>query len=182
MINETNGVLVLKTPYSAGFVADLKKSVSGCRWDATNKAWMAPLGAKETCVSLLIKHFNFSAGNVSGLTVIITAKEDVYSLQDSVRFSGVPVARAMGRDSGATVCSGVTLLSGYIGSAGSVKNWKTSVSAGARLRVELPAGITPVEDEKFSFELVKDASEKEKLLAEKEALLKRLAEIEALLD
>lgn len=75
------------------------------------------------------------------VTVDIKAKEDIIGSHDSVYFCGYPIVRAFGRDSGAKLCQDIGMISGKIGSGGSVKNWSTRINKGAIFRLQLSKNL-----------------------------------------
>lgn len=179
-ISETE--IAVYTPYNAQFVSDLKAQISGRKWNPADKSWICNASDRDVIVNLLSKHYNYSESG-SYITVIITAIDDLYEYNDSVRFSGLPVARATGKDSGAQVTNGVTLLSGRITSTGSIKNWKTFVYANTKFRLTVPENALQNYDKnEWTVEIVKDpVLDQDALQKEKEKLLERIAEIDKLL-
>ncbi len=99
---------------------------------------------------------------------------------------GRTVASAHGRDSGAKIGEGVCFEAGGCTSGGSVKNWYTVIESGSVLTIyDVPRRAAEEKlgwsDSYGSFEIVEAADPLAGLKAEKEALLKRLAEIDAIL-
>jgi hypothetical protein len=103
----------------------------GGRWDAENKTWIFSSIVADK-VDELDELYNSPA-----VTVELTARGDeVYAGIDAVHFCGYPIARATGRDSGATLGDGVSMIKGKIKSGGSVKNWATCITGGAVFRLK----------------------------------------------
>lgn len=75
--------------------------------------------------------------NSDEIVVDIEAKTDLSEWHNSIAFAGYPLARAFGRDSGAKLCTDVIQLEGDISSGGSVKNWRTLCSEGAKFRIKI---------------------------------------------
>jgi len=172
--------ILIFTPYSAEFVSDLKSRLSYRKWEADSKAWKVKAEDEDVVKQLLLNHFGYREDNTSTVTVIITAKEDFSEWHDSVRFCNIPVARATGRDSGAKVCDKVTMISGSINSGGSVKNWTTRIDEGSTFKLtSFPeTALSLNKSEEWEYIIVEEKTAKEKLMEEKEKLLKRLEEIE----
>ena len=171
--------LFVYTPFSREFVNDIKASVNGARWNPSEKAWTVPVEAEETVYALLANHYGYRKDS-NDITIIITALKRLVGEQDSVRFAGIPVARATGRDSGARVCENVIHIEGSFGSGGSVKNWTTEVKEGSRFKLmDIPESVLEnVDRERWEFTIVEEKSAKEKLIERKKALLEELALIE----
>ena len=178
-VETRNDKLFIFTPFNRDFVTDIKASVNGARWNPAEKAWTVPVEAEETIYRLLAEHYGYKKDS-KGISVIATALKDLIGQQDSVRFSGIPVARATGRDSGARVCEDVIHVSGKFGSGGSVKNWVTEIEEGASFKLmNIPESVLEsVDPERWSFTIVEEESAKEKLMKRKESLLEELALIE----
>lgn len=179
-IKEQDEKLRVYSPYNPEYVRELKSQISGGKFDYSDKAWVLPLEAKETVEGLLQKHYGYSPENIKICTVIITANETLYGDQDSVRCAGFPIARATGRDSGAKVCENVYLLSGDINSGGSVKNWTTKVKENAQFKItKFPeSSLEKIDSDKWSYSVIQEKSQKEKLEEKKAKLLSTLAEVE----
>ena len=102
----------------------------GGKWDADQKAWIFSSIVNDK-VEALDVGFNETILNLE-----ITAKKDVFGYQDAVEFNGYRIAIARGRDSGAKLADGVSMISGEIDSSGSVKNWNTKVAEGSVFRLK----------------------------------------------
>lgn len=116
--------------------------------------------------------------------VRLTATEEIYEGKGAIFFAGRPIARATGRDSGARLGHGVVLLSGRADSGGSMKNWATVIDEGSVLEVrDVPLLKVDQDDPDWDVEIIAmPDTDKAALLAEKEKLQRRLAEIGKLLD
>lgn len=107
----------------------------------------------------------------------------------SLTLFGRPVARAYGRDSGAEIGSGVVVESGDFDSGGSAKNWNTRAlenttflmrDVAQQAYLEIAEQVKNEADCEIQIELLtKVVDAKDALIAEREQLLRRLAEIEA---
>ena len=122
------------------------------------------------------------------VTVKVTVGEDsIDKWRAPVILFGRTIASAFGRDGGARVGEGVCFEKGGCDSGGSMKNWYTIVNAGSTFtiydvpKLALEQGLG-WDEEYGTYEVVEDEDPLAALKAEKEALLKRLAEIEELLE
>ena len=107
----------------------------GGKWDGAEKAWVFS-GMVADEVDALDDIFN------SALAVYeITFETGFGAHQSAMDICGYTVARATGRDSGAPLADGVALLEGGFSSGGSTKNWETTVTAGTKIRMELPLAV-----------------------------------------
>lgn len=107
----------------------------GGKWDSEEKAWVFS-GLVEDEVELLDEQFN---SDLIGVELTFKSEESVCC--DAIRFCGLKLASASGRDSGAKLGDGVSLISGSVTSGGSVKNWTTRITEGTVLRLQIPAQI-----------------------------------------
>jgi hypothetical protein len=184
--NLENGKIRIDSPYNADFVRRIKKA--GGRWNASKKAWETDERNIETVRAIMREVYGQDDAPQETVTVKVTVGErDIICDRGPVVLFGRNVASARGRDSGARVGEGVSFEKGTCRSGGSMKNWDTQIVAGSiftiydvpRLAVEQQLGW----DEDWGQFQVADegARNLDALKAEKEALLKRLAEIEELL-
>lgn len=104
----------------------------GGRWSAEADCWVFR-DIVEDRVEQLDEIYNSPL-----IAIEITALSDIDGEKGPVTFCGYTIARAYGRDSGAKLGDGVSLMSGSIDSGGSVKNWKTSINEGAVFRLYIP--------------------------------------------
>ena len=92
------------------------------------------------------------------VSVEIIAKTDIFKGQDAINFLGYPIAKATGRDSGAIVCNDVSMISGKIDSAGSVKNWSTEIRKDSCFRLNISKNLlenlTDVLKEKWDIKII----------------------------
>ncbi len=70
--------------------------------------------------------------------VEITFKEYTYAGRGPLTYFGLVVAKASGRDSGAWVPPGISLISGDLGSGGSRINYTTYAQEGTKMRFKIP--------------------------------------------
>ena len=184
--NLGNGKLAVDTPYNPSFVSQIKKA--GGKWNPGNKTWEIDERSIDTVRS--IKREDYGQDDLPQQLVTVKVTIGDKSLEEwraPVVLFGRTIASARGRDSGARPGEGVCFEKGGCDSGGSMKNWYTIVRAGSeitiydvpRLAVEQKIGW---KDEYGTFEVVEADDPLAALKAEKEALLKRLAEIEEILN
>lgn len=116
--------------------------------------------------------------------ILVKFKKTYYADRESICVLGFPVARAFGRDSGARLTPGVAVKQGGFKSGGSVKNWCTVASADTVIMLRDISRVLAEEyiqnqdeDSSISIEIISTTSSIDTLVAEREKLLARLAEI-----
>ncbi|WP_461369019.1 hypothetical protein [Candidatus Darwinibacter acetoxidans] len=182
--NLGNGRIAIDSPYNPSFVSKIKKA--GGKWNASNRTWEVDERSIDTVRSIMREVYGQDDLPQELVTVKATINEDIGEWRAPVVLFGKTIASARGRDSGARPGEGVCFEKGGCDSGGSMKNWYTIVRAGSeitiydvpRLAVEQKLGW---KEEYGTFEVVEADDPLAALKAEKEALLKRLAEIEELL-
>lgn len=184
--NLGNGKLAVDSPYNPVFVKRIKKA--GGKWNASNRTWEVDERSIDTVRSIMREVYGQDDLPQELVTVKVTiGDKSLNEWRAPVVLFGRIIASARGRDSGARPGEGVCFEKGGCDSGGSMKNWYTIVSAGSeitiydvpRLAVEQKLGW---KDEYGTFEVIENGDPLAALRAEKEALLKRLAEIEELLN
>lgn len=184
-IETRNGKAFISTPYNKEFVAKIKQ-IGGARWNGTERCWVIPESEIDTARQYMQEVYGETDLPDDGerITVDVTFLDDAVGRCEGIALFGKPICRAFGRDSGAKVCDGITLLDGSIESGGSRANWQTIINKGAKFRIRnLTKAALQIEND-FDIEVVEvkeDGINKEALRIEKEKLLARLAEINALL-
>jgi hypothetical protein len=184
--NLGNGKIAVDTPYNPSFVSKIKKA--GGKWNASNRTWEVDERSVDTVRSIMREVYGQDDLPQELVTVKVTiGDKSIDEWRAPVVLFGRTIASARGRDSGARPGEGVCFEKGGCDSGGSMKNWYTIVRAGSeitiydvpRLAVEQKIGW----DEAYgTFEVIENGDPLAALRAEKEALLKRLAEIEELLN
>lgn len=172
------------TPYNAEFVRKVKKC-GGAKWDGDKKAWSVPANTVAQVREIMQEVYGETDLPTSGAKVSVRVRvvKEIYGNRDSIRFFGKTIASASGRDSGARVGDDVVFVTGKPTSGGSVKNWCTVIPENAEFVVHNVVQSMVADDEHIeiiSVEQEVDAST-DALRAEKEILLKRLAEINSIL-
>ena len=174
------------TPYNKEFVAKIKQ-IGGARWNGSSRCWTVPEAEVDTVRAYMREVYGETDLPDEGdrVTVEVTFLEEATDWDGEISLFGRQICRAFGRDSGARVGEGVTLIDGKIGSGGSRANWTVWIGEGARFRVRnLPRKALSIESPyKIEVrEVQQDGVDREALMAEREKLQARLAEIEALLS
>lgn len=167
----------VKTPYHPDFPREAK--LLGGKWN--NAAWLFDSRDEDRVRELCRKIYGTDGTAADLVSVRLTAKTEIAALHSGIFAAGRCVARATGRDSGAKLGDGVILLSGRVTSGGSMKNWRTYVIEGSVVEVrDVPrAAVADIDADDWAVEIVEAEDKTSVLLAERERLLARLAEIDA---
>ena len=104
----------------------------GGKWDGDQSAWVFS-GLVENEVEKLDEHYNSS---LIGVEIIFN--NSMHGHQQPVFLAGYTLATANGRDSGARISEGVSVISGGFSSGGSMRNWQTVASQGTVIRMQIP--------------------------------------------
>jgi hypothetical protein len=128
------GICSLKHHLYNSDLVDKCKSLGG-KYDREGNVWIFS-GLVEDIVEELDAYWNDEL-----VAVEIKAKNLVAEWTAPVTFIGYTIARAYGRDSGATLGDNVSLIEGGISSGGSVKNWTTRCKEGSIFRLEVPKAV-----------------------------------------
>ena len=177
----------LYTPYNEDFISRIKQTIGGTKWDKDRRAWRIPVESVPDAREIMRDVFGECdiPSDEAKVTVRLTFSEKVTEQCGPVRIFGKTISHARGRDSGAHPGEDVSIISGTVTSGGSRQNWESVVEPETvallrnvsehMLKKELPEGVT--------FEIVQEDDERRaKLVAEKEKLLARIAEIEKTLE
>ena len=177
-IAETRDGFAVKSPYNAGFVAHCRRL--GGKWNAAEKYWAFPGMVREQVLAVLAEVYGWKPDSKS-VTVKITAKRGIEVRRDAIRFAGRVICEASGRDTGARLGADVIQLEGKIYSGGSMRYWETCIKAGSIFILRDIPDTAAVADADWAVEIVQDEQrpDVEALKAEREKLLKRLAQIDA---
>ena len=183
-IDIDSGKALITSPYNPDFISKVK--LMGGKWDAGKRVWKVDESLVEDVRSTMREVYGRDdRGELSGTcTVIVSFSDDVDGYKSPVTVFGRVIASAYGRDSGAKVGEGCAFLEGKPESGGSMKNWRTTVPAGSKVKImDVPKCILSdtLLPDGVSFTVVDDEINREALLEEKENLLKRLKEIDRLL-
>ena len=176
------------TPYNPNFVSAIK-NIGGRKWESVSKCWSVPANSVETVRQIMMNIFH-ETDQISSekVDVKVTFKEYQCGYHGAYILLGKSISIATGRDSGARVGEDVEILEGGVSSGGSMKNWGSVVEKGtvAILRNVTKELINELSEElkkELVIEIINNSKvDIEALKKEKENLLKRLAEIEKLLN
>ena len=172
------------TPYNAEFVSRIK--LLGGRWNASKKCWtVSDFKVDDVRAAMRNIYGQDDSPVAETVDVILTFDKEVSEWHAPVTILGRTIATAWGRDSGARMGDEVMFLEGKPKSGGSVKNWYTEIPEGCVVKLpklpktavtecELPEGVT--------MQVLGEEIDRDALIAEKEKLLARLAEIEKLVS
>ena len=155
---------MLYTPYNPEFVKRIKK-FSDARWNSGEKCWTID----------------------EKVTLKIHVKESVSKKHGDVILFGKILSHATGRDSGAHPGSDVAYIHGSAYSGGSAKNWESVVSEDSEILLHnvnknLYEEYLENPQEEYEIEVVTDSIDSAALKQEKERLLKRIKEIDHVLN
>lgn len=127
-IQKTNEQLIVSSPYNSQ-LPGLAKNIGG-RWSSEHKAWIFDIRTEHEVAKIYRTVYGQYNETPDCVTIKCYVTEAAYKRCGGLELHGIPIAAALGRDSGARPCDGVVLLEGKIVSAGSVKNWETRALPG----------------------------------------------------
>lgn len=183
-INESKAYVF--TPYNAKFVTAIK-GIGGAKWDRSRKAWCIPAAAVDQARVIMRRVYGESDIPDEGrkVSVQLNFKESFSEERGAVTIFGKTVATAFGRDSGATVGSDAVFTSGAPESGGSAKYWQTIIPAESVVILrDVPENMLTAEElpDYISVEVLEQRPNREQLESEREKILARIAEIDAMLQ
>ena len=178
-----SGKIAITSPYNKDFTSRVK--LLGAKWNPDNKTWVLEKSALEDLRALCREIYGEDdqpAAETADVELSFT--DEVMEYLGPVTILGRTISSAVGRDSGARAGESVMITKGDITSGGSARNWASVVTAGtvAKLvavpkqlleNVQLPEGV--------ELRVISQAIDRDALVAERDRLLARLAEIEELL-
>lgn len=178
------------SPYNPDFPRAAKQL--GGKWDPAARAWTFDARDEQRVRDLCVEIYGTDGNTPTGdlITIRVTVKPDSrwYADKGGLFFAGRCVAYARGRDSGARLGDGVVVLEGGFKSGGSMKNWTTKCSDdGAVFEIRDVPRAKAIEAKEASasyidsVEIIEQNVSKSALEEEKQRLLARIAEIDALL-
>ena len=182
IVNE--GKASIYTPYNAEFVRRIKK-IGGSKWNSDDRCWIVPESTVESCREIMQDVYGETdISTTKKVDIRITFIECFSELCGSVTMFGKTIARAYGRDSGAKSGDDVAFISGLPESGGSVKNWKTIIPKGCVVDVYgVPEDMLSDYDKDYiTVEIKESRVNKAKLLEERDRLMKRIEEINTILN
>jgi hypothetical protein len=180
-IIEANGKAQIVSPYNPEFVDKIKKL--GGRWDSAAKVWTVDPRNVEVVRQAMREVYGQDDRPADLVSVKVTMLSSKSEGRGPVVMLGRTIASAWGRDSGARIGEGVVFVEGGADSGGSVKNWETVVTKGSVIIIhDVPRALAEANPEGLTLEIL--AEETPNLAAlqeERERLLARVAEIDAIL-
>lgn len=176
----------VRAPYHPQFYAKIKRCGSA-KWDSEKLAWRVNAEQVPVVRKLMTDVFGESDIPAEGKRYDVQLKfhESVEALREGVYIFGKCLARARGRDSGAQPGSDVCYIEGGCTSGGSVKNWYSRVKEGSVVMLyDVPETLAQKEEREagVEYKLIERIVNKDELEAEKNRLLARVEEINALLQ
>lgn len=184
-ITRTEKTISVTTPYNPD-LPHLARDLGGS-WNPSKKCWRFDIRDEERVKELYMQIYGEWDSDdetpADAVTVRVTT-DDISTLHGGIFFAGRQVARATGRDSGATLGKGVILLDGQFTSCGSMKNWRTGADYETIFELrDVPLTMVNKESDNSDWkkiEVLGDVNHAA-LSEERERLLKRIVEIEAIL-
>ena len=182
-----NGKAYITSPYNVDFIRRIK--LSGGKWSTVSNRWYVPEPALPAVRAMMMEVYGETDEGPASeyVTLIVKWLKNDWEPCGPVTLAGRVIASAWSRDSGAKVGDNVAFIVGSPTSGGSRNNWTTEIKEGSVVEIyymplnkaeelvkshpsyiEVSIKGTPVVD--------KDA-----LRVEREQLVKRIAEIDALL-
>ena len=183
--------ILVSSPYNPK-LPKMARAIGGS-WNVDKSVWIFNKADEKLAEKLYMDIYN-EWENSETIRVRITTHSDIATGNDSVYICGKQVARATGRDSGASVGKDVRWVSGELPtSGGSAKYWCTIVNEGSVFElVNFPVAAleklaNAAEREEFEFTIVEEEKSEQVidvalLIAEREKLLARIEEINKLLE
>jgi len=134
-ISREDKTLAVRSEYNSGLPARAKQL--GGRWNKGRRAWEFDIRAEPQVRDLYLDIYGeWDDVATRDVTIRCTVGSEIVSAdQSSLQLGGRVVARAYGRDSGASLGDGVLVESGSFYSSGSRKNWITAVKPGTVFRL-----------------------------------------------
>lgn len=175
--------IVLDAPYHPNMPK--RARALGGRFDGVSKTWSFDVRDEER-VRAMARDIYGTDGSTAVELVTVRVNLDVYPHErQTMFFAGRKIAHRPGRDYSVRLGDGVVVVEGgFPGSGGSMKNPALSPKDGTVLEIrDLPRTAVEAEMAKYGgIEIVEESGPSvEELLAERERLLARLAEIDQLL-
>lgn len=185
-VTTENGKTSVTSPFDAEFVS--KAKTIGGKWDGANKAWTFD-SRDEQRVRDLCRQVYGTDGNAVETGDLVTVRVHLSDHEGSkydnfAKFAGQRIAHRPDRDSAVRLAANVVLIEGKLPSTGGSMRYP-NIDAGSDVIVEvrdIPRATLALEREQ-DYEIIGETSnvDVDALLAEREQLLARIAEIDALL-
>lgn len=176
-LTRENGAIKVSSPYDARFVAKVKEI--GGKWDGTARTWNVTDEVEEQLKGLLTSFYGYTENSSDLIKIKYNASD--FEEDDSIQIDTIKTVTRGSRDGGVSFHSNTIVLSGgFPSGGGSAKYPRPNPDADTELQSIIPRTVYDKlsDEDKIKIEIVAEKSQKEKLDAEKEMLLKRLAKIE----
>lgn len=186
-INIIGNLAEVYTPYNSDFVRRIK-NIGGTRWDGKRKCWTIPAESIDACREIMKIVYGCCdlEENVKTVKLRLTFSDDISECCGDVVLFAKTLCHAYGRDSGGRAGDDVAYIKGEPKSGGSAKNWRSIVPGGSvvilsNVAETLLHAFDSASVPGLTVEVVTEAPNRELLLAEREKLVKRIAEIDSLI-
>lgn len=179
-----DGTAKVFTPYNPEFVRRIK-TVGKAKWNGSEKCWQVSELAVEAVREIMMEVYGETdipdCGEKISVRVKFVKEHDAF--REAFTLFGKTIASAFGRDSGARTGDEAIFVQGAPRSGGSMKNWLTIIPKDCIVELHnVPKALVEAnDDDGIEIQILENKIDRTALLAEKENLLKRLAEIEELL-
>ncbi|UKE46243.1 MULTISPECIES: hypothetical protein [Xanthomonas translucens group] len=121
------GYVYVRSPYNSDFVEEAKQDFSG---KFIGGEWVFDIHNEQRVRKALMESYGSDGITTDTCTVRVTLDGGDDTDCGPITVCGRSIARARGRDSGATLSPGVVIVEGGFTSGGSVRNWTTKVKNG----------------------------------------------------
>ncbi|MBV6425507.1 MAG: hypothetical protein NAOJABEB_03328 [Steroidobacteraceae bacterium] len=177
VVTIAGSVLTVASPYHPQFPARAK--ALGGRFNGNDKTWQFDARDESRVREMVIDIFGTDGSTGVGDLVTVRVRVNDYGLGDTLFVAGRQVARRPGRDMPVRLGDGVVIVSGgFAHSGGSQAKPRLAAHDNTVLEIrDLPRAIA----EREGLEIVEITIDRAALMAEREKLIARLAEIDALL-
>lgn len=176
---EKDGLLYIQSPYNQDFIKAVK--AKGGKWKPDTKEWAVSIDHIDSINNTLVdcygvQYLGDEKSEIEKVKVRLRAYD--FEDEDTISIDGIVLVSRRGRDLPVSYHNGAIVVEGeFPSSGGSRNNPEPAPDYDVILEAEIPLNF--YERHKDDLELVDELKQsKEKLLAEKERLEKRLAEIE----
>lgn len=183
-IETEDGTTTLHSPYNAAAVPSAAKEIGG-RWDGSRKVWTFDARDEQRVRDLATTIFGTDGRAPEGdlVTVRVKLADHESSKYDNfAAFAGRRIAERPGRDMPVRLAANVVLVEGTLsGSGGSMRYPQIGADDNVVVEIrDIPRSALKVEREQ-DYTIVGEQVDVDALLTEREQLLARIAEIDALL-
>ena len=157
-IIKTGDAIAVTSPYNPSYTSRAKKL--GGKWDASQSAWVFNARSEPHVRELLLDEYGSDGSPAELVDIRVTTLSDIRASARPITLCGRVVVSARGRDSGARLGEGVSLIKGRAASGGSVKNWVTMLTEGAVFEMfDVPRraveSCIEVGDDEFQIEIIR---------------------------